>query len=416
MYQGPPNERSGIAITAPGVGVSMTRELGTRRSGLGDPSESGRTDPDNSQAAILVVDDDRTAREVMSDLLQARGFQTIAVSRGEEVFEWLGKVDLVLLDAMLPDRDGWSICRELKEQHDPLLPVIMVTARAAPADMVRTFDAHADDYITKPFHAAELIARIGTRLRVHRMEQELREMSRRHAELAEQNFRLYQQAVADKEEREALLRELDHRVRNNLAVIMGLATLERCRLPARPSAEALATLEARFRAFLLVYDSLRLRRYRSVPIREIAERLMQRLRNSTEARGRIKLEITGSAADLEEQEAFAVALILNELISNSLTHAFPDGRAGTISLHLSDDGESVRITVADDGVGFAIEHRQEVTGSGHSIVNALVRGDLQGKIVYRSGPNGTAAELTFPRASSRQNADDYPGRTMMPDH
>jgi|GEM_PF-314127 len=397
MYQWPPHERSGSAITAPVDGISMTQELGAGFSRLDFPSESDRGGPTEDQATILVVDDDSTAREVMSDLLQARGFKTIAVSSGEEVFEWLGKVDLVLLDAMLPGRDGWSICRELKERHDPLLPVIMVTARAAPADMVRTFDAHADDYITKPFHAAELIARIGTRLRVHRMEQELREMSRRHAELAEQNFRLYQQAVADKEEREALLRELDHRVRNNLAVIMGLATLERCRLPARSSAEALATLETRFRAFLLVYDSLRQRRYRSVPIRELAERLLQRLRNATEARGRIELELTGNAADLEEQEAFAVALILNELISNSLTHAFPDGRAGTVSIHLEDDGEYVRIIVADDGVGFAVEQRREVTGSGHSIVSALVRGDLRGKIVYRSGPDGTIAELSFPR-------------------
>lgn len=410
MYEWPPQERSGSAITEPVDGISMTRELGTRCSSLGDPSESDRIEPGKYRATILVVDDDATAREVMSDLLQARGFQAIAVSRGEEVFEWLGEVDLVLLDAMLPGRDGWSICRELKEEHDPLLPVIMVTARAAPADMVRTFDAYADDYITKPFHAAELIARIGTRLRVHRMEQELREMSRRQAELAEQNYRLYQQAVADKEEREALLRELDHRVRNNLAVIMGLTTLERCRLPARPSSEALATLEARFRAFLLVYDSLRQRRYRSVPIRELAERLMQRLRNINEAHGRIDLELTGNAADLEEQEAYAVALILNELISNALTHAFPDGRAGTVSVDLADEGESVRITVSDDGVGFAIEQRQEVTGSGHSIISALVRGDLEGKIVYRSGLGGTIAELTFPRAAHRRGEKVVPDR------
>lgn len=413
MYQWPLYERSGITAIVPGAGITMIRDPGVGSVDRGDPIESARSDLDERQATILIVDDDRTAREVMSDLLQARGFQTIAVARGEEVFEWLGKVDLVLLDAMLPDRDGWSICRELKEQHDPLLPVIMVTARAAPADMVRTFDAHADDYVTKPFHAAELIARIGTRLRVHRMEQELREMSRRHAELADQNFRLYQQAVADKEEREALLRELDHRVRNNLAVIMGLATLERCRQPARPSSEALATLEARFRAFLLVYDSLRQRRYRSVPIREIAERLMQRLRNSTEARARIKLEITGMAADLEEQEAFAVALILNELIANSLAHGFPDGRSGTISLRLLDDGHQVRITVADDGVGFVIEERQEVTGSGHSIVSALVNGDLQGKISYRSGTEGTAVELSFPRANSRTQSD-YLDQTLAP--
>src|SRR5690606_23392033 len=116
---------------------------------------------------------------------------------------------LVLLDAMLPDRDGWSICRELKEEHDPLLPVIMVTARAATADMARTFEANADDYVTKPFQPAELVARIESRLRVRRMEQKLQE-------LASQNYQLYQQAANHAAEKEALLRELDHRVRNNL--------------------------------------------------------------------------------------------------------------------------------------------------------------------------------------------------------
>jgi DNA-binding response OmpR family regulator/anti-sigma regulatory factor (Ser/Thr protein kinase) len=367
---------------------------------------SVREDSNGRLATILVVDDDLTTRELMTELLQARGFRAVAVARGEEVFDWLGKIDLVLLDAMLPDRDGWSICRELKEEHDALLPVIMVTARAAPADMVRTFDAHADDYVTKPFHAAELIARIETRLRVHRVEQELREMSRQHAELAEQNFRLYQKAAADAKEREVLLRELDHRVRNNLAIIMGLATLERCRQPARPSAEALATLENRFRAFLVVYDVLRQRRYRAVPIRDIAERLLQRLRNITAANGRIRLEVTGEAADLSERQAFSLALALNELITNALEHAFPNGRSGTIALRMTDQDEFVRITVADDGVGFPVGEGNPAVGSGQSIVGALVRGDLDGRIAYDSGAHGTAIVLTFPRERAGRPQDD----------
>ncbi len=378
----------------------------------GEPASSARQQHNGRPATILVVDDDLNARELMTELLQARGFRAIAVSRGEEAFEQLGKIDLVLLDAMLPDRDGWSICRELKEYHDPLLPVIMVTARAAPADMVRTFEAHADDYITKPFHAAELIARIGTRLRVHRMEQELREMSRRHAELAEQNFQLYQKAVSAAEEREALLRELDHRVRNNLAVIMGLATLERCRQPARSSAEALATLENRFRAFLTVYDSLRHRRYQAVPIREIAERLLQRLRNSTAANGRVRLEVTGEAADLGERQAFSLALILNELIANALKHAFRDGRSGTITLRMKDQAGNVQISVVDDGVGFPYGNNPEVLGSGHSIVDALIHGDLAGRIVYDSGPNGTAVVLTFPRDDAGSPRSDPWGSSL----
>src|SRR5207247_1418223 len=98
-------------------------------------------------ATILVVDDEPLARQMFTDLLEAQGFRVVTVARGEEVFAFLGEVDLVLLDAMLPGRDGWSICREIKEQYDPLQPVIMVTARTAPDDVVRTFAAGADDYV-----------------------------------------------------------------------------------------------------------------------------------------------------------------------------------------------------------------------------------------------------------------------------
>ena len=79
-------------------------------------------------ATILVVDDEPLARQMLRDLLEAQGFRVISVARGEEVFPHLPEADLVLLDAMLPDRDGWDICREIKQRYDQLLPVIMVTA------------------------------------------------------------------------------------------------------------------------------------------------------------------------------------------------------------------------------------------------------------------------------------------------
>src|SRR5512134_981698 len=106
-------------------------------------------------ASILVVDDEPLARQMFVDLLEAHNYRVVALARGEEAFSFLPEVELVLLDAMLPGRDGWSICKEIKE-HDPLLPVIMVTARTAPEDVVRTFAAGADDYVAKPFHIAEL--------------------------------------------------------------------------------------------------------------------------------------------------------------------------------------------------------------------------------------------------------------------
>ena len=350
-------------------------------------------------ARILVVDDEPLARQMFTDLLEAQGFRVITVARGEEAFSFLPEVELVLLDAMLPGRDGWSICREIKEQHDPLLPIIMVTARTAPEDVVRTFASGADDYVAKPFHVAELTARIESRLRVHRAEVAIKKANIQLRELADQNYQLYEQARKDAEERELLLRELDHRVRNNHAVILGLLSMERNRKPPRPANEALGSLEGRLRSFLLVHEALRRQNYKSVPIREIAEKLAQRLRNAWDIASRVELAVEGSMHNLNEKRGFALALVLNELLTNSFRHGFADGRHGKVTIRIAEAGQNVRVEVEDNGIGSAAVRRPDVVGSGRSIVAALVGDELGGQVEYQADENGTRVVLEFPQDS-----------------
>jgi DNA-binding response OmpR family regulator len=349
-------------------------------------------------AKILVVDDEPLARQMFTDLLEAQGFQVVTVARGEEAFAFLGEVELVLLDAMLPGRDGWSICREIKEQHDPLLPVIMVTARTAPEDVVRTFASGADDYVAKPFHVAELTARIESRLRVHRAEVAIKRANLQLQELADQNYQLYEQARRDAEERELLLRELDHRVRNNLSVIMGLLTMERNRRPPRPADEALSSLESRLRSFMLVHEALRRQNYKGVPIREIAEKLAQRLRNAWGISSRVSLNLEGNAHNVSEKKGFALALVLNELLTNAFRHGFSEGREGQVTIRIGEEDDRVHVEVQDDGVGSTAPPRSDVVGSGRSIVTALVRDELGGSMDYHSDEHGTRATLVFPQS------------------
>lgn len=356
---------------------------------------------DEEPATILVVDDEPLARQMFSDLLESHGFRVIGVARGEDAFAWLDYVDLVLLDAMLPGRDGWSICREIKGVRNPLLPVIMVTARTAPDDVVRTFAAGADDYVAKPFHVSELTARINSRLRVHRAEMALHKANRQLAEIADQNYRLFEQARRDAEERSLLLRELDHRVRNNLSVIMGLVRMERNRQPSQRGPDSLERLENRLRSFILVHEVLRRQNYRGVPIREIAELLVQRLRNTVDGGGRIRLNVTGGTPVLDERQGFALALALNELITNALHHGFPDGRAGCLSISILEENASIRIDVADDGVGDkSRENGAPAVGSGRSIVEALVRAELGGRVEYPPVERGSCVRLEFPHLNA----------------
>lgn len=346
---------------------------------------------------ILVVDDEPLARQMFTDLLEAQGFRVTSVARGEEAFAFLREVDLVLLDAMLPGRDGWAICREIKDRFDPLLPVIMVTARTAPDDVVRTFAAGADDYVAKPFHVAELTARIESRLRVHRAEQAIKQANEQLRDLADLNYQLYDQARRDAEERSLLLRELDHRVRNNLSVILGLVGMERNRRPPRPSVEALASLEGRLRSFLLVHEALRRQNYRGVPVREIAEKLAQRLRNAWDLERRITVLIDGVSITLDERQGFALALALNELLTNAFRHAFPDSREGSVRISFSLVGETFRVEVADDGVGTRASAADSgLVGSGRSIVQALILDELGGKVTFHPADEGTTVVVQFP--------------------
>ena len=118
-----------------------------------------------AHAYILVVDDDPQIRRVMRTTLVAQGYEVSAARTGEEALEKLRKekCDLVLLDVNLPGMSGLETCRLIRASSD--IAVIMLTVRNTEKDKVEALDAGADDYVTKPFGAPELLARIRASLR-----------------------------------------------------------------------------------------------------------------------------------------------------------------------------------------------------------------------------------------------------------
>ena len=102
----------------------------------------------------LIVEDDETLADLLAEILQRRGFDTTVLHQGGHAAEWIRQhqPDLVLLDLMLPDRDGFSICREVKlDRQTNLTPIVMVTAMARHEDQVSGLAVGANEYITKPF-------------------------------------------------------------------------------------------------------------------------------------------------------------------------------------------------------------------------------------------------------------------------
>ena len=117
---------------------------------------------------ILVVDDDAEIRSLLGDYLRKNGHKATAVADGKAMWTALSrsKVDLIVLDLMLPGEDGLSLCRRLRSESDT--PVIMLTARGEETDRIVGLEMGADDYLAKPFSPRELLARIKSVLRRYR--------------------------------------------------------------------------------------------------------------------------------------------------------------------------------------------------------------------------------------------------------
>lgn len=118
---------------------------------------------------ILIVDDDPNIRELVRISLQNEGFNVVEAGDGVEALLKLKniKVDLVILDLMMPMLDGWQLCVELREDYD--IPVLMLTALGETSQKVKGFQLGTDDYVVKPFEPLELVARVKALLKRYRI-------------------------------------------------------------------------------------------------------------------------------------------------------------------------------------------------------------------------------------------------------
>src|ERR687892_1365442 len=123
---------------------------------------------------VLIVEDDPAVRDVVEYALAREGMETETAESGEAAIERLfsdARFDLVILDVMLPDTDGVTLCRELRSADSALrdVPVIMVTARDDETSVVVGLEVGADDYVTKPFSPRQLVSRVRAHLRRQRL-------------------------------------------------------------------------------------------------------------------------------------------------------------------------------------------------------------------------------------------------------
>lgn len=117
------------------------------------------------QKTILIVDDEVRIRKLISDFLVREGYSTLEADNGRVALAFLAQehIDLVILDVMMPEHDGWTVCREVRKKSN--IPIIMLTAKGEEVDQLFAFEIGADEYVTKPFSPKVLTARVNALFR-----------------------------------------------------------------------------------------------------------------------------------------------------------------------------------------------------------------------------------------------------------
>ncbi|HNU58236.1 MAG TPA: histidine kinase dimerization/phosphoacceptor domain -containing protein, partial [Flavobacteriales bacterium] len=199
-------------------------------------------------------------------------------------------------------------------------------------------------------------------------------------------------------EKEVLLKEVHHRVKNNLQVISSILSLQTAHVDGDERIlELLRVSRDRIRSMSFIHESLYQNKdFSSIDLATYIDGLSRNLVMSYSLTGNIQLERDLKRVELVLDQAIPCGLILNELISNAFKHAFPNGRAGKVHIGSNLVGNQVSITIADDGAGLPEGFHTDKDGNlGLELVHTLVE-QLDGKLDVKTGP-GVSYLLTFER-------------------
>lgn len=389
---------------------------------------------------VLVVDDEVTNLEVMSDFLAQCGFEVLTARDGDDALQKAAYAhpDLILLDVMMPTLDGYETCRKLTGEIVPDTPVLFMTVLGSVEDKVRGFKAGAVDYITKPFQYEEVLARITTHLRIRDLARGLQEVNEnlerrvreRTEELVHTNARLQAEIaervraekIAIRTARLAAAGEIAagvaHQINNPLTAIIAEAQILMEDLspksPAQRSARAIK--DAAVRAGIVVQRMLNLTRdlpydLVSTDINRSVERAVSLVRTQIEPQiARIVLSLERELPSVHASEQHLEDVWINLLLN--ARDALLDSSDGMIEVSTltAPTHAAIQVIVRDNGPGIALDQQQTIfdpfvtsklqgTGLGLSICQEIIMRH-QGSIEVESAPgHGAAFIVTLPTSN-----------------
>ena len=292
-------------------------------------------------------------------------------------------------------------------------PVIFMTALADTNSEVGGFAAGGVDFVTKPLRMAEVLARVGTHVtlsatraalakRNQQLQNEVAERQRLNDELegrvAERTRELeeaLQQSRRLNADKETLLAEVHHRVKNNLQAICTLILLKSYQFQDPAVQQAFTDTLARVSAMRLVHEALYAQEgVAQVDFAVYLERLVSALSETYGLVKNVRFDITAEKVNLDLSTAVPVGLIAAEAIANAIKHAFPDGRGGRIGIDFRVTPSGKTLRVCDDGIGLA-GGRPASSGTGTGLMETLTQ-QVDGRLEWSAPGVGTTVALTFP--------------------
>jgi two-component sensor histidine kinase len=202
--------------------------------------------------------------------------------------------------------------------------------------------------------------------------------------------------------KDAVIREIHHRVKNNLQTIASLLRLQSRRLDSEEAKNALAESVTRIRTIAFVHETLSQASSDLVEFTDVIRGLLRMLEEGLGLADRgVKTEVRGDVSDLPAAVATPLSLVITELVQNAAEHAFP-GAGGNIRVSLDSKGGALHLEVEDDGIGIASDFSLDGAGLGLQIVHRLVSDELHGKIdLHRDGGTRVDIEVPLPGYQTR---------------
>lgn len=376
---------------------------------------------DNKDYKILIVDDISKNIQILGNILSQENYQIAWAQSGLDTLSIVKREDfnLILLDIMMPEMDGYEVCKKLKADPKTAdIPIIFLTAKADMDSIVKGFDVGGQDYITKPFNAKELLSRVHTHILIREQQKQLKEANETLEEKVRERTRQLNEANKllsrlDKTKSE-FLSIISHELRTPLSGIIGLTHLMDQANLGEEQTQLLGYLKkvskrlVRFSDLALLITNMKVNKFElellPVSVNHIAESALTEMKENDIDISKIILKRNSSnSLIMAESDLIRKALIL--VLENAIRFSPDDS---TVKLNVDNEEGQVSFTVIDEGPGFSkdaldklfqvfstgdVAHQE---GKGLSLAAVkLIMDAHSGKVEVNNNDKGAEVKLIF---------------------